>query len=399
MRFLKRKLWLVAGLYYISYFGSSLSYDDLLSFRLCFCMRNQEKQYTLALFQFIKLLWGFSWILEDTKSQRDHSAASVARRRYDELMIERKSMAQNVEHICHPQKAVKMGRVWENSWKPPATMELDSWSEIKPNFLKLCQSKIRLHGEVWGFWNSAATWGLFLCSLALSQPFESVTRVPALSWEGLSRPLQCHGDPVLQSSLSLHLALFSACCFSCLCRVSRGLFALQTLVDLCSKSPCKNKGTCVQTLAQTRCVCPPGWTGAYCDVPSVSCQVAASQRGKAASSGLQQLCAQAPPSPLCTALPPAAHFSSRNTLCSSGVCGSQGFLGSPHHKNVRKEELNTSWGLSFSRAVLHGLPFWKMHQLFMLNPRQAKPQVSAQLQAGQGLRPSPSTGKASWNSW
>uniref|UniRef100_A0A8C9MSN9 Notch receptor 2 n=1 Tax=Serinus canaria TaxID=9135 RepID=A0A8C9MSN9_SERCA len=52
-----------------------------------------------------------------------------------------------------------------------------------------------------------------------------------------------------------------------------------SLVDLCSKSPCKNKGTCVQTLAQTRCLCPPSWTGAYCDVPNVSCQVAASQRG------------------------------------------------------------------------------------------------------------------------
>lgn len=51
-------------------------------------------------------------------------------------------------------------------------------------------------------------------------------------------------------------------------------------MDLCSKSPCKNKGTCVQIGAQTQCVCPSGWTGAYCDVPNVSCQVAASQRGK-----------------------------------------------------------------------------------------------------------------------
>lgn len=51
-------------------------------------------------------------------------------------------------------------------------------------------------------------------------------------------------------------------------------------MDLCSKSPCKNKGTCVQSGAQTRCVCPSGWAGAYCDVPNVSCQVAALQRGK-----------------------------------------------------------------------------------------------------------------------
>ena len=54
----------------------------------------------------------------------------------------------------------------------------------------------------------------------------------------------------------------------------------QTLVNLCSRSPCKNKGTCIQDKAESRCLCPSGWAGAYCDVPSVSCEVAASHRGE-----------------------------------------------------------------------------------------------------------------------
>lgn len=54
----------------------------------------------------------------------------------------------------------------------------------------------------------------------------------------------------------------------------------QTLVNLCSRSPCKNKGTCIQDKAESRCLCPSGWAGAYCDVPSVSCEVAASRRGE-----------------------------------------------------------------------------------------------------------------------
>lgn len=54
----------------------------------------------------------------------------------------------------------------------------------------------------------------------------------------------------------------------------------QTLVNLCSRSPCKNKGTCIQEKAQSRCLCPSGWAGAYCDVPNVSCEVAASHRGE-----------------------------------------------------------------------------------------------------------------------
>lgn len=63
--------------------------------------------------------------------------------------------------------------------------------------------------------------------------------------------------------------------FGCCCIV---LF--QTLVNLCSRSPCKNKGTCIQEKAESRCLCPSGWAGAYCDVPNVSCEVAALHRGE-----------------------------------------------------------------------------------------------------------------------
>lgn len=160
-----------------------------------------------------------------------------------------------------------------------------------------------------------------------------------------------------------------------------GFFPLQSLVDLCGKSPCKNRGTCVQTLAQTRCVCPPGWTGAYCDVPNVSCQVAASQRGKAASSVLQlkhlprhllPLCTCAHPTELCLQVLGDSHFSSENTLC----LGVKVFLIVPITKKNQKGRIKyVVRSQSFSTTVLHNLPFWKMHQLFMLNPRQAKPQV------------------------
>lgn len=53
----------------------------------------------------------------------------------------------------------------------------------------------------------------------------------------------------------------------------------QNLVRWCDSSPCKNGGRCWQTNAQYRCECHSGWTGLYCDVPSVSCEVAAWQQG------------------------------------------------------------------------------------------------------------------------
>ena len=54
----------------------------------------------------------------------------------------------------------------------------------------------------------------------------------------------------------------------------------QNLVRWCDSSPCKNGGKCWQTNNLYRCECNSGWTGLYCDVPSVSCEVAAKQQGQ-----------------------------------------------------------------------------------------------------------------------
>ncbi|EMP34624.1 Neurogenic locus notch like protein 1 [Chelonia mydas] len=61
----------------------------------------------------------------------------------------------------------------------------------------------------------------------------------------------------------------------------RGISCLkiQNLVRWCDSSPCKNGGKCWQTNNLYRCECNSGWTGLYCDVPSVSCDVAAKQQG------------------------------------------------------------------------------------------------------------------------
>lgn len=56
--------------------------------------------------------------------------------------------------------------------------------------------------------------------------------------------------------------------------------AIQDLVNWCKPSPCKNGGTCRQSGITYTCQCQTGWTGLYCDVPSVSCEVAAKQRGR-----------------------------------------------------------------------------------------------------------------------
>nr|XP_014344997.1 PREDICTED: kinesin heavy chain-like [Latimeria chalumnae] len=53
---------------------------------------------------------------------------------------------------------------------------------------------------------------------------------------------------------------------------------IKNLVRWCDSSPCKNGGTCWQTGISYRCECKSGWTGLYCDVPSVSCEVAAKQQ-------------------------------------------------------------------------------------------------------------------------
>lgn len=53
----------------------------------------------------------------------------------------------------------------------------------------------------------------------------------------------------------------------------------QSLVRWCDSSPCKNGGRCWQTNTRYRCECHSGWTGLYCDVPNVSCEVAAQRQG------------------------------------------------------------------------------------------------------------------------
>lgn len=58
-----------------------------------------------------------------------------------------------------------------------------------------------------------------------------------------------------------------------LCAVS------QSLVRWCDSTPCKNGGSCWQQGSSFTCQCASGWTGIYCDVPSVSCEVAAQQQG------------------------------------------------------------------------------------------------------------------------
>lgn len=51
-------------------------------------------------------------------------------------------------------------------------------------------------------------------------------------------------------------------------------------MNWCKPSPCKNGGICRQSGTRYSCQCQTGWTGLYCDVPSVSCEVAAKQQGR-----------------------------------------------------------------------------------------------------------------------
>lgn len=55
--------------------------------------------------------------------------------------------------------------------------------------------------------------------------------------------------------------------------------SLQNLVHWCDSSPCKNGGKCWQVNNHYRCECSSGWTGLYCDIPNVSCEVAARRQG------------------------------------------------------------------------------------------------------------------------
>ncbi|KAE8611276.1 hypothetical protein XENTR_v10012396 [Xenopus tropicalis] len=77
--------------------------------------------------------------------------------------------------------------------------------------------------------------------------------------------------------------------YHCTCPVGYRGKNCEELVDLCSGFPCKNRGICKQVKTEPKCICPTGWTGIYCDIPDVSCEVAASQRGVA----VQDLCQHA----------------------------------------------------------------------------------------------------------
>uniref|UniRef100_A0A8C2AFT3 Notch receptor 2 n=1 Tax=Cyprinus carpio TaxID=7962 RepID=A0A8C2AFT3_CYPCA len=55
---------------------------------------------------------------------------------------------------------------------------------------------------------------------------------------------------------------------------------LQSMVNLCSKIECKNGGTCIQKEMDWRCSCQHGWTGLYCDIPNMSCQAVAKNKGE-----------------------------------------------------------------------------------------------------------------------
>lgn len=56
--------------------------------------------------------------------------------------------------------------------------------------------------------------------------------------------------------------------------------AAQMPVDWCRRSnPCQNGGRCRPKDGSFTCDCVGSWSGRYCDVPGVSCEVAAFQRG------------------------------------------------------------------------------------------------------------------------
>lgn len=50
-------------------------------------------------------------------------------------------------------------------------------------------------------------------------------------------------------------------------------------MDLCSEDPCKNGAACEQHSNSFKCLCDGDWTGKLCDIPYVSCAVAAKNKG------------------------------------------------------------------------------------------------------------------------
>lgn len=58
------------------------------------------------------------------------------------------------------------------------------------------------------------------------------------------------------------------------------MIAVQVPVDWCRRSnPCQNGGRCRPKDGSFTCDCVGSWSGRYCDIPGVSCEIAARQRG------------------------------------------------------------------------------------------------------------------------
>lgn len=103
----------------------------------------------------------------------------------------------------------------------------------------------------------------------------SAAPVPRVTLATVARYIHTHIYKVLLRP-SLHLYV---------CRAINDTFLFfllsnQTPVDWCRRSsPCQNGGRCRQKDASFICECTNGWSGRYCDIPRVSCETAARQRG------------------------------------------------------------------------------------------------------------------------
>ena len=50
------------------------------------------------------------------------------------------------------------------------------------------------------------------------------------------------------------------------------IFNSQDNIDDCASKPCMNNGKCIDEVNKYSCKCPPGWTGANCEIDISSCQ-------------------------------------------------------------------------------------------------------------------------------
>uniref|UniRef100_A0A8B9KKB2 Notch receptor 2 n=1 Tax=Astyanax mexicanus TaxID=7994 RepID=A0A8B9KKB2_ASTMX len=67
--------------------------------------------------------------------------------------------------------------------------------------------------------------------------------------------------------------------YSCTCPMEYSGNNCEFLANLCLNIQCKNGGECVQQETRWSCRCPSGWSGLYCDIPNVSCQTVAQNKG------------------------------------------------------------------------------------------------------------------------